>query len=303
MKIRQLEAFRAIMLYQTVTLASEMLHISQPATTRLLADLETSLRFKLFDRVKGRLYPTVEASALYEEVERSLTGIDRITRAADEIRDLRRGTLQIAGAPAIALSFLPHAITSYLKTRPEAHVSLAVHSSRTVVDMVIGQRCDVGFAILSMNHASGHGERPISTRLVCALPVGHRLCKLNTIRPEDLSGEQFVAPSRSVESRLQIDAMFAAHGVEVRIQMESQVAHALCSFVEAGAGISLIDTIGAWGYRGKKVIFKPFEPTLVADFAILTPSQRPAALLLKSFVSHVRKFALEELGPNVISAY
>ena len=64
MKIRQLEAFRAVMLCQTVTLASEMLHISQPATTRLLADLERSLRFKLFDRVKGRLYPTVEARAL-----------------------------------------------------------------------------------------------------------------------------------------------------------------------------------------------------------------------------------------------
>ncbi len=153
MKIRQLEAFRAVMLCQTVTLASEMLHISQPATTRLLADLERSLRFKLFDRVKGRLYPTVEARALYEEVQRSLVGVDRISRAADEIEDLRRGTLLIAAAPAIALSFLPHAIADYLKTRPEAHVSLAMHSSRTVVDMVLGQRCDVGFSMLSINHA------------------------------------------------------------------------------------------------------------------------------------------------------
>jgi len=118
-KLRQLEAFRAVMLCQTVTLASEMLHISQPATTRLLADLESSLKFKLFDRVKGRLHPTVEAQALYEEVQRSLAGIDRISRAADEIGNLRRGTLQIAAAPAIALSFLPHAIADYLKTRPK----------------------------------------------------------------------------------------------------------------------------------------------------------------------------------------
>ena len=146
------------MLCQTVTLASEMLHISQPATTRLVADLESSLRFKLFDRVKGRLYPTVEARALYEEVQRSLAGVDRISRAADEIRDLRRGTLLIAAAPAIALSFLPHAIADYLKTRPEAHVSLAMHSSRTVVDMVIGQRCDVGFSMLSINHAGARAD-------------------------------------------------------------------------------------------------------------------------------------------------
>ncbi|MDE1005922.1 MAG: LysR family transcriptional regulator, partial [Paraburkholderia fungorum] len=142
MKIRQLEAFRAVMLYQTVTLASEMLHISQPATTRLLADLERSVAFKLFDRVKGRLHPTVEGQALFEEVQRSLAGVDRISRAADDIRNLRRGTLQIAAAPSIALSLLPHAIADYLKSKPDAHVSLASHSSRTVVDMVMGQRCD-----------------------------------------------------------------------------------------------------------------------------------------------------------------
>jgi DNA-binding transcriptional LysR family regulator len=301
-KIRQLEAFRAVMLYQTVTLASEMLHISQPATTRLLADLESSLRFKLFDRVKGRLNPTVEAQALYEEVQRSLAGVDRIARVADEIRDMRHGTLQVAAAPAIALSFLPHAISDYLKTRPEAYIALAVHSSRSVVDRVIGQRCDVGFAILSMNHATAHGERLISVRMVCALPAGHRLCALDTITPADLAGERFVAHPRSVESRLRMDALFAAHGVEMRAQMECQLGHAICAFVEAGAGVSVIDAISAWGYRGSGVVFKPFEPSLVTDFALLTLSQRPAPLLLKSFIAHVREFAIAELGPAVLAA-
>jgi len=289
------------MLYQTVTLASEMLHISQPATTRLLADLETSLGFKLFDRVKGRLYPTVEAQALFEEVQRSLAGVDRIARAAGEIRNLSRGTLQIAAAPAIALSFLPHAIADFLKTRPEAYASLAVHSSRSVLDMVIGQRCDVGFARLTMNHASTHGERLVSAKMVCALPAGHRLCALDIVRPADLAGERFVAHQRSVEARLQIDSLFASHGVELKLQTESQVSHAICSFVEAGAGVSLIDAITAWGYRGTGVVFKPFEPVLVTDFALLTPSHRPAPLLLKPFISHVRKFALAELGPGVIA--
>lgn len=287
------------MLYQTVTRASEMLHISQPATTRLLADLESSLGFKLFDRVKGRLYPTVEAQALYEEVQRSLAGVDRIARAADEIKNLRRGTLQIAAAPAIALSLLPHAIAGYLKTRPEAQISLAVHTSRTVVDMVVGQRCDVGIAILQMNHRSAHGEQLISTEMVCALPAGHPLCSLDTIRPTDLAGECFVAHPRSVHSRLQIDALFAAHGVELRIQMESQVAYAICSFVGAGAGVSVIDAITAWGYHGGGVVFKRFEPSIITDFALLTPSQRPVPLLLRSFVSFLRHFAKDQLGSNV----
>ena len=301
MKLRQLEAFRAVMLYGTVTLASENLHLSQPATTRLIADLERSLRFPLFDRIKGRLHPTVQAVALYEEVQRSLSGMERIARAADEIRNLRAGTLQIAAAPAIALSFLPRAIASYLAARTEASVSLAVHSSRTVLDMVIRQRCDVGIAILPMTHASTHGERLLSARMVCALPTGHRLCSLEVISPSDLEGECFVAYSRSVESRLQMDALFAAHGVEMKPQMESQLGHAVCAFVEAGAGVALVDAISAWGFSGKELAFRPFTPELTIDFAVLTPSQRPAPLLLTSFIEHVRDFAVAELGPDLIS--
>ena len=301
MKLRQLEAFRAVMLYGTVTLASENLHLSQPATTRLIADLERSLRFRLFDRVKGRLHPTVEAVGLFEEVQRSLSGVERIARAADEIRNLRAGTLQVAAAPAIALSFLPHAIAKYLEDRPEAHIALAVHSSRTVVDMVIGQRCDVGIAILPMVHATAHGERLLSARMLCAVPTGHRLSSLDVVSPRDIAGERFVAQARSVESRLQMDALFAAHGVELEPQMETQLGHAICSFVEAGAGVALVDAVSAWGFSSKGVIFKPFTPELTIDFAVLTPSQRPPPLLLTSFIAHIREFAVAKLGPGSVS--
>jgi DNA-binding transcriptional LysR family regulator len=291
------------MLCETVTRASDMLHISQPATTRLIGDLEQSLGFSLFERVKGRLHPTVEAQALYDEVQRSLAGVDRIARAADEIRALQRGTLQIAAAPAMALSFLPHAIADYIKTHTEARVGVLVHSSRSVVDMVVGQRCDAGIAILSMNHPSPHGERLLSARIVCALPAGHPLCSRDTIRPGDLAGQPFVAHPRTLDSRLQIDALFASHGIQPKLQVETGVSHAICSFVEAGVGLSLIDAISAWGYRGDGVVFKPFEPFMTIDFSLLKPSQRPPALLLNSFVEHVRLFARKRLDPRFIVDY
>src|SRR5690348_6414912 len=105
MRLRQLEAFRAVMLCQTVTKASEMLHISQPAATRLIADLEDSIGFDLFDRKRGRLIPTAEAQTLFEEVQQSLLGVERIARTAQEIRHQQRGVLQVAAAPALSLSF------------------------------------------------------------------------------------------------------------------------------------------------------------------------------------------------------
>src|SRR5690606_22703221 len=96
--LRHLEAFRAVILCKTVTSAAEMLHVSQPVVTRLVADLEDRIGFALFDRQRGRLIPTSEAHALYGEVHRSLIGVDRILHIADEIRGLKGVSLQIAAA-------------------------------------------------------------------------------------------------------------------------------------------------------------------------------------------------------------
>ncbi|MFS8977212.1 LysR substrate-binding domain-containing protein [Cupriavidus necator] len=300
MKIRQLEAFRAVMLCQTVTRAAEMLHISQPATTRLIADLEEGVGFTLFERMRGRLHPTAEAQALFEEVQRSLVGIDRIAQTALEIRDMRRGSLQIAAAPALALSFLPRAIAAFMQQHAQTQITLLAHSSRTVVNMVSEQRCDVGFAILSMNHPSTHGERLITTRMVCALPVGHRLCSQEVITPQDLAGESFVSHPRVLDSRLQIDALFASYGIERKLQVETQVSWSICAFVEAGLGVALIDPITALDYHGTGVCFRMFEPLLTTDFSVLFSAQRVPSILLKSFVTHTREFAVARLDPRLV---
>lgn len=296
MRIRQLEAFHAVMLCQTVTKASDMLHISQPATSRLIADLEESVKFVLFERVRGRLVPTPEAHILYEEVKQSLVGVDRIARRAQEILSQERGALLIAAAPALSLSFLPRVTARFMAERPDAHITLLSHSSRTVVDMVVGQGCDVGFAILPMNAPSPHGEKLVSTRMTCAVPAAHRLASRATITPVDLKGEHFASLIGLVDTRLNIDAIFAAHGVERVLRFESQVSQAMCSFVAAGGAVALVDAITACEYRGDGIRFIPFEPAIRLDFTVLMPAQRRPPMLAQTYVDFVRTQVLATLG-------
>lgn len=298
MRIRQLEAFRAVMLCQTVTRASEMLHISQPATTRLVADLEESIGFALFERVRGRLIPTPEAQTLFEEVQQSLLGVERIARTAQEIRHQQRGALVVAAAPALSLSFLPRAAAQFLRERPQSQISLLSHSSRTVIDLVVGQRCDIGFAILAMSTPSTHGESLLTTRMLCAVPAGHRLARRQVVTPMDLKGEHFASFPRVLDTRLHIDALFAAHGVERTLRFETQVSHGLCSFVESGQAVALVDAVTAGEYRGQGIRFLRFEPEVRMDFTVLTPIQKRPALMVQTFVQHVRDFALQQIDPQ-----
>ncbi|WP_434112595.1 LysR substrate-binding domain-containing protein [Paraburkholderia caffeinilytica] len=300
MKIRQLEAFNAVMVCRTVTRAAEMLHVSQPAVTRLVSDLEESTGFALFDRTHGRLQPTPEAFALHEEVQRSLVGVERIERAAQEIRAAQRGMLQIASAPALALSFLPRAIAEFSAMHTGVEISLAAHASRNVLDLVVEHRCDVGFVILALSTPSAHGELLMTTRMVCAMPATHRLAAKTTVVPEDLRNEPFVSHWRGLQSRYETDALFASHGVERKLMVETQTSAGICAFVSAGMGVAIIDPVTALEYRGTDLVFRRFEPVIGTNFSVLLPSQRPPSLLVKKFVAHVRAFAHAQLPKDAM---
>ncbi|CAJ3076526.1 LysR family transcriptional regulator [Burkholderia pseudomallei] len=61
LNLRQIEVFRAIMLTGSISGAAKLLHVSQPAVSRLISYAEQRLGLALFERIKGRLYPTPEA--------------------------------------------------------------------------------------------------------------------------------------------------------------------------------------------------------------------------------------------------
>lgn len=289
------------MLCQTVTRAAEMLCISQPAVTRLLSDLEDSVGFQLFERVRGRLHPTAEAQLLYEEVNRSLVGIERIARTAHAIRTQQRGALNVAAPPSIALSLMPRAIASFLKESSEIKVTLGVYDSRTIVDMVIGQRCDVGIVNLAISNTGTHGDSLLSIAHVCTVPVGHRLSGHELIVPADIDGEIFLAHPGHLGTRLLIDAMFAAHGVTYQpAQVETQTAAAICSLVASGQGIALVDAITAMEYKGGDLSFIPFKPSIPLEFSVLRPLRTLPSKLVDRFISHVRNFAIAELDPHLV---
>ena len=79
---RHIEVFRAVMTAGSVTSAAALLHSSQPTVSRELARLEQLLGYPLFERLQGRLRPNARALALWDEVQRSWQGLERVVERA-----------------------------------------------------------------------------------------------------------------------------------------------------------------------------------------------------------------------------
>ena len=180
MNIRQLEAFRAIMIARSTLGAAELLRMSQPAVSRLLKQLESSLRLTLFDRTSGRLVPTPEALLLYEEVERTFVSVDKIREIARDIRSANVGTLNIASLPLLALGFIPNAIRQFNETHPHTRISLNVQMSSKIEEWAAAQQIDFGLAEFPFE-ARSFERQGIGVEEFCrvphllAVPRGHRL--------------------------------------------------------------------------------------------------------------------------------
>ncbi len=290
MKYRQLQAFRAVIITGTVTQAAESLGISQPAISNLIVTLEHQLGFSLFERRKGRLYPTPDAKYLYEDVERALSGFDKVTQTAKDIRELKTGTLSIACMPGLSLGFLPKVVAEFLDDRPKVTVSLQTRSSQKVQEWIAAQLFDVGLAELPIDHTGIESEL-LSFDCVCVLPENHSLAVKAIITPKDLDGLPFISLARDHMTFFRIKNAFSKAGAKRNIRVETQLFAPACSLVARGAGVSIIDPITAADYHNRGVVIRPFRPCIPFEIGILWPALQPRSALVEAFITLLKASA------------
>jgi DNA-binding transcriptional LysR family regulator len=297
--LRQVEAFRAVMLSGSVTSAAGLMGVTQPAVSRLIRDLQLVLKVALFERRGTGLVPTAAATALYTEVERSFTGLDRIAAAAEEIRTRRTGMLRVAALPALSNGFMPRFAGRFLSDRPNLDLTLFGVISPLVVDWVLNLQCDLGFAEVPIAHA-GLPTVPMPTLpRVAVLPQGHRLCAKATLRPRDFEGETFISLTSASPGRHFTDRVFAEAGVSRVLRVETSLSEIMCGLVSSGFGVAVCDPFTAAEFAPRGVVSRPFLPRIDFEFAAVFPPQRSPSPIAQEFVElfagHVRAMA-QDLG-------
>lgn len=286
--LRQIEAFKAVMTEGTTTRAAEVLHISQPAVSRLISDLEYYVGFDLFTRRKGKLDPTPEAHALFEEVERSFAGLGRIVDAARDIREFRTGRLFICAMPALSLSLLPQVIHDFSKKYPEISISFQTRSSQRVVEWVATQQCDVGFIGLNIANASVELLPLYEGPLKAVMRFDHPLAQRRCLTAADLRDQPMIAVGQQLDIRPQVNRAFAKAKVRFKAHIETQLSSVACELVLVGAGIALVDPITAGAYLHRGLIARDFTPSIHFPLAAVLPAYRQSPRLAKEFIEEVR---------------
>lgn len=269
----------------SVTNAAASLYLSQPAVSRLIAELERSVGFRLFERNKGSApVPTPEAEAFFHEVQRSFAGLQVLRQAADDIRNFRSGNLHIACLPALATGFIPAVIKEFRAANPAVRIQLQTRSSSTVRLWVAAQQFDLGLATPGGEVQGVRTESFLKATGVCVLPTDHVLASRAVITPADLRGQPFISLALEDPVRARIDQAFEEAGVERDLVVETQYAMTICGLVRLGLGCAILNPLSATDLAAQGIVLRRFEPVIEFEYMLYQPASRPASRMATEFI-------------------
>ena len=290
--LRQIEAFKAVIENGTISRAALMLHISQPAMSKLISHMEADTGLRLFDRLKGRLAPTEQAMRLYDEVDRIFAGVRQVANAVDAIRREAQGRLAVGVMPALAGSFIQRATSGFLKSHPNVFCLVQSLSSQWVVDRMVMKKLDVGLVSAGIDNPYVALEPLIEHPLVCIMPLDHPLTAKTHIEPQDLDQIPFVTFHPDAYVGHVIDRIFDTYKIQVKSVLVTNVAPTLCEFVAAGIGVALVHPLMLSGLENRLAV-RRFEPEIPFNFQLCRSIDNRNAPLVEAFANESRTLAAQ----------
>jgi len=288
MKLRQLEAMRAVVARGTTTHAADVLGLTQSAVSRLIMQLEAELGVSLFERRHGRLLLTPEGQHVFDVAQRVLNGVDQLSATAQDVRTLRSGALRIISMPALAYGLLPETIRRVMRRYAKVKISIDVGGRAELEEGLAKGQYDLGLATLPVGQEAIDIEPLCAIDAVCVVPPGDALAVQDEIAVEDLAGTPFISIDPRTMLRFRTDELFGRAGVRRKLSVEAQSSMMACALVSRGLGVSVVHPFIATTF-GSQLVARPFKPALRLEYGLLFPSGQRRSLLAQVFVDWLRE--------------
>jgi len=275
MELHQLEAFSAVMSTGSITGAARLLGRSQPGVTRMIQDLEQEIGYALFDRKGPRVTPTRRAFLLYDEVERSLIGLDAIRASARAIGRDESMPLRVVATPALAAALAPRALAQLAQGHAHTAAQLRSASAEQVVQALLSRAADVGIATLPLDHAALEVHYIIEAPCVAVLHCDDPLAQHAVLPLAELAGRPVATLANRYRLRNRIDRAFDQAGIELHVALETNASLNAMMAAQGNLGVAIVDPATAFGMRLADVEVKPLDVSIPFLYGVVTPSGLP----------------------------
>ncbi|NMY35589.1 MULTISPECIES: LysR substrate-binding domain-containing protein [unclassified Pseudomonas] len=297
MRLRHIEVFQAIRQTGSVSAAAQLLHVSQPAVSKVLQHAELQLGFALFLRVRGKLQPTPEALLLEREVDKVTESLQGVQRLAESLRREPGHRLRIGSTPALALSLMPPVIREWTQRYPDIHCELASAHTRELVQNLLMRELDVALTFKQPEHPGLKAQALAHGVLVALAPRGYwpETDLGLPLKLDELANAPLIGLSSADPLFARFERYLQAVEPPPRIRLAVQTYSLASAMVESGAGLAVIDPFTALGASRDSTRIRPLTPALPITLYALTRADEPGPHTLEGLLQLFAQHANEQL--------
>lgn len=286
---RRLQVFHTVARLLSFTKAAETLHMTQPAVTFQIRQLEEHFNTRLFDRTHNRISLTAAGQRVYGYAEKIIALYGEMDSRVRELTGDVSGILIIGASTTIAEYVLPGLLGEFQSRYKDVNVRLSVSNSLGVVHMVENNTVDVGIVESPVTNKNLAVEVCWHDELMFICQPSHALAKKTGVTPQEIVTLPFLcreegSGTREVINEYLEDNKVSAH--DLNLCMEFGSPEAIKSAVEAGLGVSIVSraTVGK-ELKLKTLVALPLNPVLKRPFSFVHQRQKFRLRAVEEFMN------------------
>ncbi len=292
MRLRHIELFYCIMAAGSLNRAAEMLHVSQPAASKVLRYAEQSLGFALFDRKGGRLVPTREARIMIPRVNyifEQLTALDRLT---EELRQGRSGhELSIGCVPSLGLSVVPRVIGRYSRLAPGNLLTVDTLHGPEIVARLLKHDLDLGIVFGTYDEPGLTSEKIADVPLLLLDETRDH----GPVRIEDIPPDRWIGLSDNDPTAWVMGSALRRAGQEPRASIRVRTHYMAAQLAKQGMGCTLVDAFTALHDRELPAPLQ-LDPPLHVECSVIFREDYALSRIAQSLLEILRDEFISTLG-------
>ncbi|MDR9437412.1 MAG: LysR family transcriptional regulator [Thiohalophilus sp.] len=262
--LRQLKVFEAVARHLNYTQAAQELHLTQPAVSMQIKQLEESVGLPLFEQMGKQTYLTEAGREMYHYCRSISRQLNEAEEVIEQLKGVRRGHLDISVA-STANYFATRLLASFIDHYAEVSFSLDVTNRATLLRQLEQNDKDLVIMGKPPEDRGLETEAFMENPLVVIAPPEHPLAAEAGIPLKRLEEEPFVVREPGSGTFIAMERFFSGHGVRLKTGMQMTSNEAIKQAVEAGLGLGIVSihTLELELETGRLVVLD------MADFPIL----------------------------------
>jgi len=243
MNRNHLALFHAVAQAGGISRGAERLHVSQPAVSKQIKELEDALGIRLLERLPRGSRLTDGGKLLAQYVQRMAVVEEETARAIDEFRGLKRGRLAVGASMTIGAYLLPQVFGEFHRRHPDIELELEIANTETIQHQLMEGSFDIGLTEGLMEAEHLDSEVFHEDELVAIAPHGHPLLKQKRVTAREFCREPFILREAGSGTRAVVEWALGKRDLKVKPVLSLANPEAIKRAVIAGLGVAIVSRL------------------------------------------------------------